>query len=91
MNGIPITPSLVAEVSARLSELPLEEGCLGTLRKEWPDVRFTYCNEDLIHGAKAVCEGAGFSLYLIDTSQHCLSLTTSFERAGGILVAEVIA
>ncbi|MEW8659731.1 MAG: DUF6129 family protein [Candidatus Thiodiazotropha endolucinida] len=59
------------------------------LRKRYGDIHFTYCMDDDVIGARPVYEHAGFNLYLVDSSNHCLSFTQDMAVASGLVVAEI--
>ena len=61
---------------------------LSYLRDCFPQVRFTYCNDDEVGRVKPVLARNGFNLYLVG-GEHCLSLTSSFANAKGVVVADV--
>jgi hypothetical protein len=67
----------------------LESGSVDPLRGQFPDIHFTYCMDDDIYAALPVLERDRFNLYLVDSRDHCLSLTQDSEIATGIVVAEV--
>ena len=78
----------------RISELVtresvIESGSVERLRGEFPDIHFTYCMDDDVFAALPVLEQERFNLYLVDSRNHCISLTQDREIATGILVAEV--
>ncbi|MBW9266788.1 MAG: hypothetical protein K1563_01070 [Candidatus Thiodiazotropha sp. (ex. Lucinisca nassula)] len=45
--------------------------------------------DDDVIGARPVHEHAGFNLYLVDSSNHCLSFTQDMVVASGLVVAEI--
>ena len=59
------------------------------LRAAFPDLHFTFCSDDDVMSDKPVSELNGFNLYLVDSSNHCLCLTTDSDQATGLVVAEV--
>ncbi len=59
------------------------------LRGAFDDLHFTFCSDDDVISDKPVAEVAGYALYLVDSSQHCLCLTTDPEGASGLVVAEI--
>lgn len=81
-----------AETISRVKDLLIEKGVdettVTSLRGHFPDVHFTYCSEDDIHGGKPVEETDEFSIYLVDSREHCLTLTQSPEIATGMVIAE---
>ncbi|SNY92923.1 hypothetical protein SAMN04515647_3187 [Cohaesibacter sp. ES.047] len=69
------------EVAAAIISLDLEEGITARLRKQWPDIHFTYCQDDDIAAAKPVRECETFNLYLVAGGEGCIALHRG-ERAG---------
>jgi hypothetical protein len=59
------------------------------LRAAFPDMHFTFCLDDDVMSDAPVSELSGFNLYLVDSSNHCLSLTRDLEQATGLVVAEL--
>ncbi|MES9935124.1 MAG: DUF6129 family protein [Sedimenticola sp.] len=59
------------------------------LRQRYSDIHFTYCMDDDVVGANPVYEHEGFNLYLVDSSNHCLSFTQDMALASGLVVAEI--
>lgn len=76
-------------IGNRLETGSISEQAVSALRSEFPDRHFTYCMDDDVVMAKPVYEGGSFNLYLVDSSDHCLSLTNDPEVATGIVVAEI--
>jgi hypothetical protein len=67
----------------------LDSGSIDPLRSQFPEIHFTYCMDDDVYAALPVLERERFNLYLVDSRDHCLSLTQDNEIATGIVVAEV--
>jgi hypothetical protein len=61
---------------------------LSQLRESFPAVHFTQCSDDDIARATPVLSGDGFNLYLMG-GDHCLTLTTDFSGAKGVVLADV--
>ena len=59
------------------------------LRAAFPDLHFTFCQDDDVISDSPVAEPPGFKLYLVDGSSHCLCLTTDPQAATGLVVAEL--
>ena len=83
------------ETTSRIAELingqlPIDEEMVLGLRSAYPDLHFTYCFDDDIHGGKPVVEDEAFNLYLIDGREHCLCLTSDHAIATGMVIAEKI-
>lgn len=82
-----IEASTLEEITVALGDREIDETVVGDLRQRWPNIHFTCCSEDDIHSGKAVTETDRYSLYLVDSSDHCLALTSDPERATGLVVA----
>jgi hypothetical protein len=68
----------------------LNEESLLVLRQSWPELRFTLCNDDDMPARlPAALKRDRFNLYLVNGSEHCLSLTDDPSHAIGVVVAEV--
>lgn len=83
-----IAEQVIDEINALLMDHGLNETAVTELRNKWPDIHFTYCSDDDVCGPPAVRESNGFSIYLIDSRDHCLSFTSSPEVATGLVLAE---
>lgn len=67
---------------------PSEETLLA-LRQQFSDIHFTYCLDDDVMAPVPVVEQKHFNLYMIDSSNHCLSFTPDAELASGLVIAEI--
>lgn len=79
----------LAEVAAYLELQWRGYASVAALRDKLPGLHFAYCLEDEIGADEPVYEASSFNLYLIDSSQHCMSLTPDIGLATGILIAEL--
>ena len=53
-----------------------------------PGISFAVCDDnDIPSRIKPVAEGTGFALYGIAGGEHCASLTTNLDAAGGLAIA----
>jgi len=85
---IPETLEQIANTAAAMSVL--NEESLVTLKQAWPDLRFTLCNDDDMPARlPAALKRERFNLYLVNGSEHCLSLTDDPLHAIGVVLAEV--
>jgi len=85
---VPETLEGIANAAASLSAL--NEDSLVTLKQTWPDLRFTFCNDDDMPARlPPALKRDKFNLYLVGGSEHCLSLTDDPKKAIGVVVAEV--
>lgn len=77
-------------VASRAAELDLSEANLAHLRREWPGIHFTFCDEDDVPARLSpFLEGQGFNLYLVNNADHCVAFTSQLEAATGIVLATV--
>jgi hypothetical protein len=78
----------IATAAASFAEL--DENAMVALKQTWPDLRFTFCNDDDMPARlppTLKCEK--FNLYLVGGSEHCISLTDDPMQAIGVVVAEL--
>ena len=80
---------IVNRVATFTQNTELGEETLSILRREFPDIHFTYCIDDDIINASPVQTYSNFNLYLVDGNDHCLKFTSNLEAATGIVLAEV--
>ena len=85
-----ITVEQVQEIAGKIADLGVDDSTVSTLRQSYPDIHFTYCMDDDLPNNNPVLEQEKFNLYLIDGREHCLCLTTDYQTATGIVVAEII-
>ena len=83
-----IPEETIARIDSLLSEHGLDEDAVSRLRGLWPEIHFTYCSDDDVCGPEAVRESDGFSIYLIDSRDHCLAFTSDPDVATGLVLAE---
>lgn len=68
----------------------LSDATLAELKQTWPDLRFTFCSDDDMPARlPPALRREGFNLYLVNGSEHCLSLTDDPLQAIGVVLAEV--
>jgi hypothetical protein len=80
----------LATIVRLVEEQGLNSAMISRLRGMYPGVHFTHCLDEEINHIAPVQERPGFNVYLVDSGQHCLRLTESFELAGGLVLAEVV-
>jgi hypothetical protein len=86
-----IVPETLEHIaSAAASFRMLDDAALVELKKTWPDLRFTFCNDDDMPARMPpALRREKFNLYLVNGSEHCLSLTDDPLQAIGVVLAEV--
>lgn len=68
----------------------LNEDLLSSLKQSWPQLRFTFCNDDDMPARMPpVLRSERFNLYLLGGGEHCLSLTADPGQAIGVVLAQV--
>ncbi len=66
----------------------MDDRMLDCLRGKWPGLHFTLCgDEDVPARLSPALERSGFNLYLVNGSEHCLTLTNDPEVAIGVVLA----
>ena len=86
-----LTQDQLNQVAEHIGTNLLSEMLIADIRQAFPGIHFTYCMDDDIPNNQPVYNGRNFNLYLVDGREHCLCLTHQFEKATGIVIAEVIA
>lgn len=86
-----IVPETLDQIaSAAASHGELNEQAMASLKKNWPDLRFTFCNDDDMPARlPPSLKREKFNLYLVNGSEHCLSLTDDPLHAIGVVLASV--
>ena len=84
-----ISPEQLQAVAERISAATLNDELISELRAEFAPLHFTYCSNDDVGDYTPALENDKFVLYLIDGREHCLKLTTDYEMATGLVVAEI--
>jgi len=84
-----ISEAQLADIAGWLNAHGAGEGCLPELRQRHPDMHFTWCMDDDVGCESVAREEAGFNLYLVDGSNHCLAFTTDADAATGVVIAEL--
>lgn len=84
-----IDDAVLDGVSKAVADTVLEAGISAQLRGLWPDIHFTFCQDDDIVAAKPVRALTGFNLYLVSSGEGCIAFTCHMDRATGIVIAEI--
>ena len=78
----------IANAAAALDAL--NEDALAGLKLIWPDLRFTVCSDDDMPARlPPALKREKFNLYLVNGSEHCLSLTDDPLQAIGVVLAQL--
>lgn len=85
---VPETLDQIASFAAALGDL--NESALAVIKQSWPDLRFTLCSDDDMPARlPPALQRERFNLYLVNGSEHCLSLTDDPLHAIGVVLARV--
>lgn len=85
---VPETLEIIAQQAASFAQL--DEAALASLRTRWPELRFTFCNDDDMPARMPpALQRNRINLYLVSGNEHCLSLTVDPLQAIGVVVAWV--
>ena len=85
-----IDAALLDDVLARIAVLPAStfDALAQALRSAYPGIHVSVCSEnDISSRLKPVAENTVAEIYLVASSDHCLSLTNDAAAATGIVVA----
>lgn len=79
------------EVIRTVEQSRLDDALLVALRAAYPGVHFNSCmDDDVSVNAKPYAERPGFNVYLVNSANHCSTLTNDPDIASGVVLAEVI-
>ena len=78
----------VGTLDALLGGADVERGALSTLRQRLPHLSLTQCDPSDIDTEAPFRDYPRFSVYLVDGSQHCWTLTTDAAQATGLVVVQ---
>ncbi|MCB1887745.1 MAG: hypothetical protein KDH20_09065 [Rhodocyclaceae bacterium] len=83
-----IAAELAGDLARRFASGSDETAALSAFRQEHPELRFYACSEDDIPPRLSPWLSVdGVGVYLIDASEHCMSLTRDPEHACGLVFA----
>lgn len=83
-----IDEEMIANVARIADGKSVDETLKAELKQAFPGIRFTLCSEDDITAGKPVLAADGFEIYLVGSSDHCLTLTNDYALATGVVIAE---
>jgi len=81
-----ITPEHLDRIGRLVQGQGLDEAAIRALRRDFPDLHFTWCMDDEVGGIKPVRELDGCNLYLVDGRHHCLRFTADAAAATGLVL-----
>ena len=84
---MPLSEEAIAGIETLLGAQRLEPAALAAFRQQFPSLSFTRCDLSDLGVEEPFREFPRFSLFLLDTSDHCSRLTSDPARATGLVVA----
>ena len=83
-----ISDSIVEAIAAAVARSGFDKAGRSAVHQEFADIKLTYCLLDEMGPKDPFREYEGFALFLVGSSDHCLSLTSSLDDATGVVIAE---
>ncbi len=83
-----INDSILEQIAAAVAKSGFDKAGRSTVQQQFADIMLTFCLLDELGPKGPFREYEGFSLFLVGSSDHCLSLTSSLEDATGVVIAE---
>ncbi len=86
-----LTSDTLQQIASKAASIgSLNDDALDSLKETWPNLRFTFCNDDDMPARLPPSLRSGnINVYLVGGGEHCLSLTQDVERAIGVVLAQV--
>lgn len=85
-----LSADTLQQIASAASGAALNDATLESLKKTWPDLRFTFCNDDDMPARLPPSLRSGnINVYLVGGGEHCLSLTQDMDQAIGVVLAQV--
>ncbi|SMF28232.1 hypothetical protein SAMN02745866_01802 [Alteromonadaceae bacterium Bs31] len=78
------------QVASHVTTHGLSEQVITELKSKFPGKHFTWCMEDDIHTGKPVYQAEAFSIYVVNSKEHCSVLTNDLDSASGYVLAETV-
>lgn len=85
-----ITPQQLEKIVDHIDKNGLNESVLSSLRTVYPGCHFTWCMDDDINFSKPWAKRETFNVYLVDSRDHCSTLTDDAGVASGVVLAELV-
>jgi hypothetical protein len=86
-----VTPDTLEQIASTAASIgALNEAALDSLKQTWPDLRFTFCNDDDMPARLSpALQSGSINVYLVGGGEHCLSLTQDMDQAIGVVLVQV--
>ena len=83
-----LNPERLDAIAQSVASISTADDLLACLRADYPELRFSQCSEDDIPARlQPQLAAEGFGLYLMDTREHCITLTNDLNAASGVVIA----
>jgi hypothetical protein len=83
-----ISAQRLDQVTTIVERAGLNAQTVAMLRETFGDMHLTHCLDDDIGVAEPVRRTAGFNVYLVGGSGHCMRITGDADAATGLVLAE---
>jgi hypothetical protein len=80
----------IHQVASLVHQQGLNESLITQLRVQYPGKHFTWCMEDDINSGSPVFRDDRLAIYLVDSRDHCSTLTKDMAAASGFVLAEIM-
>jgi hypothetical protein len=85
---MPLTDSDLAQIRELLETDQPVSARIGSIRAAFPKISLTRCDASDMDTETPALEFGNFNVFLIDTSEHCVRITTNPASATGVIIAE---
>lgn len=83
-----LNPERLDAIAQSVASIGMADDLLLRLRADYAELRFSQCSEDDIPARlQPLLAAEGFDLYLMDTREHCITLTNDLNAASGVVIA----
>jgi hypothetical protein len=88
-DAVPVlNPELLGVIARFVASIGMADDLLLRLRANYPELRFSQCSEDDVPARmQPLLAAEGFDLYLMDTREHCITLSNDLNTASGVVIA----
>ncbi len=88
MSASVLSHALLETIAQSVASHAASADLLARLRADYPGLYFNQCcDDDIPARLQPVRAAEGFDLYLLDTREHCSSLTADIDTASGVVIA----
>lgn len=78
---------VLSRVLSDADALDLNGEGVSELRRRYPELRFTVCRDDDLDDRAPFETRSGYTVHLLSSDGHCLSMTNNLDAAVGLVLA----